>query len=91
MPSEQSALGFAACFRRTPTCNHPAYRGAFAEVSQLFNFTSELTTIAAPISPPLQQIGKERFDQPRDVAVAHVFLTGRCRTMQQTPHRLAID
>ena len=88
MPSEQSTLGLATCFRRTPACNHPAHGGAFAEVTQLFNFTSELPAIAAPIGPPLQQIGKEWFDQPRNVPVAYVFLTGWCRPIQQTPHRL---
>ncbi len=70
MPSEQPALGLAACFRRAPARNHPAYGGAFAKVTQWFNLTRELTTIAAAIGPPLQQIGKERFDQPRDVAGA---------------------
>jgi hypothetical protein len=75
-PSEQPTLGVAACFRRTPACNHPAHGGAFAEVPQLLNVACELTAIAAAIGPPLQQIGQERFDQPWDVAVAHVLLTG---------------
>src|SRR5258708_23467861 len=86
MPSEQSALGFAACFRRTPACNHPAHRGTFAEVSQLFNLARELTTIAAAICPPLQQIRKERFDQSRDVARAHLFPTRRGFMIQYNPH-----
>ena len=56
MPSEQPTFGFAACFRRTPACNHPAHRGAFAAVTKLFDLASELTTSAAPIGPTLQQI-----------------------------------
>jgi hypothetical protein len=49
--SEQPALGLAKGFRRTPACNHPAHGGALAEVTQLFNFTSELAAVAAPIGP----------------------------------------
>jgi hypothetical protein len=88
VPSEQPALWLAARFRRTPACDHPAHGRAFTEVTEPFNFARQLTAIAAAIGPPPQQIGKERFDQPRDMAMAHVFLTGWYRPIQQTAHRL---
>ena len=47
-------------------------RPSLAEVAELFNFTSELTTIAAPIGSTLQHIRKERFDQARDVALDRI-------------------
>src|SRR6266851_3953174 len=49
---------------------------------------SELTTVPAPIRPPLQQIGQEGFNQPWASSMVHVFLTGRCGPVQQAPHGL---
>lgn len=62
MTSEQPSPGLTRCFRWTPACNHPAHRGAFAAVTKLFDLASELTTIAAPIGPTLQQIWNEGFN-----------------------------
>ena len=88
MASEQTALGLAARLWWTPARNHPAHGGAFADVTQLFKFTSELAAIAAAIGPPLEKVRQKWFDQPRDVAAADVFLARRRRTFQQPPHGL---